>query len=98
MMKAMIRMVPALMGALTLAGCAATSEPVRTPSGAIGHFIDCTDSENWNACYVKASELCGNPGYQVIDMRGDQVGSSWGSSSGFSTFSHPTRSMLVECN
>lgn len=98
-MKLTTRHAAALAAALTLAGCAATSDPVRTPSGAAGFALDCTNSSTWQACYEKASELCGDRGYQVVTQDSDVEGyliPVYGGGVVGGTYS--TREMMIACN
>lgn len=52
-----------------LAGCATSSE-LYLPDGRQGYAVSCDgnlvwDEVTWEACYKKASQICGDKGYEV---------------------------------
>lgn len=89
----------ATLAGLTLAGCAATVQPIQGPSGSQAYSIDCTNSETWQACYVKAGEVCGAEGSRIVDKSGGQQGAGWPSYYGYGGYSYmyATRTLMVEC-
>ena len=93
-MKATKRHAAAILAVLTLTGCAASVQPLPGLNGGVGYALDCTESADWNACYTKASEVCGVAGYQIIDRTSGTdytyYGSGW-------SYSSPTRTMIIEC-
>lgn len=81
----------------TLSGCA-TSQATYTPSGQIGHTIDCSGSfSSWSTCYQEAGALCGEAGYNIVDrLSGNQSYGGWGYYGGSYTMEE-TRTLVVEC-
>jgi hypothetical protein len=59
---------------LLVTGCV-TIQSLYTASGKPGYSIECSGTAgSWGECYLKASELCGSSGYEVMDRVGDQAG------------------------
>lgn len=51
----------------TLAGCAATVEPMTTPNGRQGFLVECNGSaDSWASCYKAATSACKGT-YKVVD-------------------------------
>lgn len=86
----------AVAGALLLASCAASVEPMPGPSGNLSYSINCTNSESWTACYSKAGEVCGTDGYEIIDRISGQEGYGTYGAYGWSSY-YETRTLVVEC-
>lgn len=57
-----------------LNGCTHYSQ-TYLESGEVGYSIGCSSyrSVSWNACYIKAGEICGNRGYEVISKIGSGI-------------------------
>ncbi len=76
---------------LLLGGCA-NAEPVHTPSGKIGHMVNCQSLDptaTRSACYKKAGELCGKAGYKIIDSHTGR---------GSNDLTVISGNMMIECN
>jgi len=82
---------------LLLGGCASASQ-TYTPSGKLGHSINCSGGAlSWGQCFEKAGEICGARGYDVID-RSDQQGSNLVANRyGLYGGTLMNRSMLIAC-
>jgi hypothetical protein len=94
--KAAFNIATALLAVVTLAGCAASVEPISGPSGGLSYSINCTNSDSWTACYAKAGEVCGTGGYTIIDRIGGQEGYGTYGAYGWSA-TYETRTLVVEC-
>jgi hypothetical protein len=70
---------------ILLYGCA-TSIPISTQNGKLGHAINCTGG-NMTHCYQKASELCGPKGYTILDKNDRPAG----------FFAGADKRLVVEC-
>lgn len=71
-----------------LTGCA-TSTAMYTPDGRQGYAISCGgeyvwNADSWQACYEKASQLCGEQGYDIYSRDQELV-------------SGEQREMLIAC-
>lgn len=64
-----------IFGVLIVLGSCASVEQTFGPDGRIAHAINCSDSRgvDMNACYVKAGEICGSKGYDVINKETDKT-------------------------
>lgn len=63
----MKKMVVIALVVFFVAGCAATTNPIKTPDGNQGFVVECDGSaSSWAACYETASKSCKGP-YRVID-------------------------------
>lgn len=96
--KKFMKQIVMLLALVTLAGCA-TSKQVHTPSGELGHSINCSGSAlNWGMCYEKAGQLCGAKGYTVLSQTGDQ-GNTLVTANQYGLYATPVvnRSMIVQC-
>ena len=104
-MKATTRHAAAHAAVLTLAGCAATVEPIQAPSGGLGHIINCTNCAGWGACFETAAQVCAGP-YDVIAQNSGvegvsgstpvyQAGGGYTMNAWGSTWE--TRTLVVEC-
>ena len=70
---------------ILLFGCA-TSIPIATQNGKLGHAINCSGG-NMTHCYQKASELCGAKGYTILDKNDRPAG----------FFTGADKRLVVEC-
>lgn len=68
-----------------MSGCA-TSIPISSPSGKLGHAINCS-SVSMAQCYQKAGEKCGGRGYNILNQKNQ--------SQGF--FTPADKTLVVEC-
>jgi len=71
----------------TLVASCTTSIPITSPSGRLGHAINCS-SVTIAQCYQKAGEVCGGRGYRIISQKNQ--------SEGF--FTPADKSLIIECN
>ncbi len=71
--------------AFILGGCA-TSSPIMTESGKLGHAIDCS-SVSMAQCYELAGEKCAQKGYKVLNKKNQ--------SQGF--FTPANKNLIIEC-
>ncbi len=96
-----MRKIVAAMAA-ALGGCAANSDQLYTPTGAVGHNVDCSGvARNWGHCEQKAGEICKSAGYKVLSKTDERkptliktetrVSDLFGSG-------EVARSMVIECN
>lgn len=65
-------------GLLVLAGCAADSRHASSSlsDGSIIHTVRCEG--NWDACYLAASRICGDPGFEEVAREVDTALSTSG--------------------
>ncbi|MEB8430840.1 hypothetical protein OO007_01290 [Cocleimonas sp. KMM 6892] len=85
-MKTIKLLLPSSLIAILLTGCA-TSIPISSPNGKIGHAINCS-AVTMAQCYQKAGEMCGGRGYNILNQKNQ--------SQGF--FTPADKSLVVECN
>ena len=79
---------------LLLAGCVTTKE-VYGPNGELATLINCSDL-GWEACYEKASELCGTRGYDLIDRASKTSGGTVIANTGIVAVSSEAV-MMIQC-
>ncbi|UDM18947.1 hypothetical protein [Vogesella sp. XCS3] len=85
----MKKMVLSALVALIVAGCASTTNPIKTPDGNQGFVVECDGSaSSWAACYETASESCKGP-YRVVD-RNESI-----TPTGFGPLVR--RNLIIEC-
>lgn len=55
-----------------LGGCTSYKQ-THLDSGEVGYSIKCDSlgSRSWTGCYLKAGEICGDRGYEVVSKIGD---------------------------
>ena len=60
---------------LSLTACTAVSKQTYGPDGRVAHAINCSDAYGvgMDACYVKAGELCGVSGYDILNKDTDET-------------------------
>lgn len=68
-----------------ISGCA-TSIPISSPSGKMGHAINCS-AVTIAQCYQKAGEMCGGRGYIILNQKNQSAG----------FFTGADKSLVVEC-
>lgn len=79
-----------ILAAVLLYGCT-TQRTVYLPDGRQGLSINCSGTmQSWEACYIKASDICGSSGYEIVAQNDDQGVSLGGPIM--------TRTMLISCN
>jgi len=59
---------------MSLAGCT-NYKQTHLENGEVGYSIQCYSyrSKLWNACYIKAGDICGVRGYEVLSKSGDNI-------------------------
>ena len=88
--------------ALSLTACNAVSEQTYGPDGRVAHAINCSDAYGvgMDACYVKAGEICGVRGYDVLDKDKDETATAvvtgWESVFGAAS-AETNRVLLISC-
>ena len=84
---------------LSLTACNAVSERTFGPDGRVAHAINCSDAYGvgMDACYVKAGELCGVSGYEILNKDTDETTKAY-ATGGFGAASAETnRVLLIRC-
>lgn len=62
----------ALTSALVVSGCT-TADKTYGPDGKEAYQLTCSGiAQDWGNCQVKAGELCGPRGYNVVSVNGEQ--------------------------
>jgi|GEM_PF-1769814 len=100
-----------------ISGCAnvVTVKETYTSSGQKGYVIDCSGDSDYHLimhnptladCYIKAGEICGDRGYEILELSGEQGAQSMGvvsatknqgQGAAFGITKH-FRNMLIKCN
>lgn len=81
---------------LAVAGCAATSPPVK--QGKRGIHINCSGlSSSWEKCYELATNACESKNYRVIAKSGDAVEDPGDYPFGLNPAGYTSRSMIIVC-
>ncbi|MDF2642947.1 MAG: hypothetical protein K0R45_2220 [Pseudomonas sp.] len=81
---------------LGLAGCAATSKPIK--QGKRGIHINCSGlSSSWDKCYTLATSACESRRYRVIAKSGDAVEEPGDYPFGLNPAGYTSRSMIIVC-
>lgn len=79
-----------------LAGCAATTEPVKQTKR--GTHINCSGlSSSWDKCYEQATSVCESGDYRVIAKSGDAVEDPGDYPFGLNPAGYTSRSMIIVC-
>lgn len=101
---------------LCISGCAhvVTVQETYTSSGQKGYVIDCSGDSDYHLimhnptladCYLKAGEICGDRGYDILELSGEQGTQAMGAVSAtrnqgqgaaFGITKH-FRSMVIKC-
>nr|WP_314582616.1 hypothetical protein [uncultured Pseudomonas sp.] len=84
-----------ILAALTVAGCAATSKPVKSKRGL---HINCSGlSSSWDKCYEMATDSCESKQYRVIAKSGDATEDPGDFPLGLNPAGYTSRSMIIVC-
>ncbi|SEJ97021.1 MULTISPECIES: hypothetical protein [unclassified Pseudomonas] len=84
-----------ILAALAVAGCAATSKPVK---GKRGIHINCSGlSSSWSQCYDMATNSCESKQYRVIAKSGDAAEDPGEYPLGLNPAGYTSRSMIIIC-
>lgn len=79
-----------------VAGCAATSAPVKKTKRGI--HINCSGlSSSWDKCYEQATNVCESTEYRVIAKSGDAVEDPGDYPFGINPAGYTSRSMIIIC-
>jgi len=84
-----------ILAVLTVAGCAATSKPVKSKRGL---HINCSGlSSSWDQCYQMATDSCESKQYRVIAKSGDATEDPSEFPLGLNPAGYTSRSMIIVC-
>lgn len=84
-----------MLTALTVAGCAATSTPVKSKRGL---HINCSGlASSWNKCYETATNACESKQYRVIAKSGEANEDPTEFPLGLNPAGYTSRSMIIVC-
>jgi hypothetical protein len=84
-----------VLAALAVAGCAATSKPVK---GKRGIHINCSGlSSSWEKCNEMATNSCESKQYRVIARSGDAAEDPGDFPLGLNPAGYTSRSMIIIC-
>lgn len=84
-----------ILAAVAVAGCAATSKPVK---GKRGIHINCSGlSSSWEKCYEMATDSCVSKQYRVVAKSGDADEESGDFPLGLNPAGYTSRSMIIIC-
>ncbi|MFJ3487687.1 hypothetical protein ACIPL1_30320 [Pseudomonas sp. NPDC090202] len=84
-----------ILAAVAVAGCAATSKPVK---GKRGIHINCSGlSSSWDKCYQMATDSCESKQYRVIAKSGDATEDPGDYPLGLNPAGYTSRSMIIVC-
>ena len=87
---------------LSLTACNAVSEQTYGPDGRVAHAINCSDAYGvgMDACWLKAGEICGVRGYDVLNKDTDETATAvvtgWESVFGAAS-AETNRVLLISC-
>jgi hypothetical protein len=85
-----------MLAVVTVAGCAATSKPVK--QGKRGIHINCSGlSSSWDQCYELATSSCESKTFRVIAKSGDASGDPGDYPFGLNPAGYTSRSMIIVC-
>lgn len=85
-----------MLAVVTVAGCAATSKPVK--QGKRGIHINCSGlSSSWDRCYELATSSCASKTYRVIAKSGDASEDPGDYPFGLNPAGYTSRSMIIIC-
>lgn len=85
-----------MLAMVTVAGCAATSKPVK--QGKRGIHINCSGlSSSWDRCYELATSSCESKTYRVIAKSGDAAEDPGDYPFGLNPAGYTSRSMIIIC-
>jgi hypothetical protein len=85
-----------MLAIVTVAGCAATSKPVK--QGKRGIHINCSGlSSSWDQCYELATNSCESKNYRVIAKSGDAAEDPGDYPFGLNPAGYTSRSMIIIC-
>ena len=85
------------LAALTIAGCAATSE-TTVKHGKRGMHINCSGlSSSWDKCYAEAARSCGEKGFRTIAKSGDSAEEPGDYPFGLNPAGYTSRSLIIIC-
>ncbi|WP_268797008.1 hypothetical protein [Pseudomonas huanghezhanensis] len=80
----------------SIAGCAATSKPIK--QGKRGIHINCSGlSSSWDRCYELATDSCESKNYRVIAKSGDASEDPGDYPFGLNPAGYTSRSMIIIC-
>lgn len=92
-----MKTLPLLLSLLALAGCT-TATKTYGPDGKEAYSVVCNGTaQSWADCQLKAGEICGAHGYNVISQNGERGAVFGGSYQGFGGGSTHTRAMMIQC-
>jgi hypothetical protein len=84
-----------ILAALAVAGCAATSKPVKNKRGL---HINCSGlSSSWDKCYEMATDSCESRQYRVIAKSGEDTDDAGDFPLGLNPAGYTSRSMIIIC-
>jgi hypothetical protein len=84
-----------MLAMLSVAGCAATSKPVKSKRGL---HINCSGlSSSWDQCYKMAADSCESRQYRVIAKSGDAAEEPGEFPLGLNPAGYTSRSMIIVC-
>ncbi|WNW09658.1 hypothetical protein RRX38_00325 [Pseudomonas sp. DTU_2021_1001937_2_SI_NGA_ILE_001] len=85
-----------LLALMTVAGCTATSAPIKQTKRGI--HISCSGlSSSWEKCYEQAVSVCESSQYRVIAKSGDVVEDPGDYPFGINPAGYTSRSMIIIC-
>jgi hypothetical protein len=85
-----------MLAIVAVAGCAATSKPVK--QGKRGIHINCSGlSSSWDRCYELATSSCESKTFRVIAKSGDAAEDPGDYPFGLNPAGYTSRSMIIIC-
>jgi hypothetical protein len=91
-----MKYIALMLAIVTVAGCAATSKPVK--QGKRGIHINCSGlSSSWDRCYELATSSCESKTFRVIAKSGDASENPGDYPFGLNPAGYTSRSMIIVC-